>query len=352
MVFTAIDGSDPATRGTDLTVTTLGDFKLFSNITTGSWKAGYNFTNNKGKCSPGTGATNLSWPDANTYKFFAVSDYANVTQDPAPTVSGDGLSFSYTIPTAYGSQQDLLVATTTGSSSAGTPTGSVTLPFTHALAKIKAIKVYCKASALKSAEVNKYHFRVNSIKIGGLRAKGVYTFGESTWAVSAISNEDPADFEIEIPLKTEDLTFANMSFMPGTKDNGVTMPLTDDGFYLIPQKAEGRTTGETGNPSLDYVVKNAYVELGLQVAADEGTEGWVFHCCNIETGVNWDEESSDANGFQKVQAPLKFDISGGSGNEYTLIIDISQAVVVEDTDNTNRGEGNLVLGEAINITVG
>jgi hypothetical protein len=123
----------------------------------------------------------------------------------------------------------------------------------------------------------------------------------------------------------------------------------DEGLYIIPQAVSG-SVSYVNNV---YVVNGAYAELELQGMMDEtaNSAGYVFHLCSEEIGTVWDEESSEANGFQRVRVPLTFDISGGSGKGYTLIIDITNAVVIEDTDNTNRYEGDLALGGSLNFQV-
>lgn len=357
------------TRGTDLTSTSTFDFSTYSAMpseTTTDWTKGVEFSYNNGSCST-TGA--LDWyNNTDTYTFYSVSDVANFTKDSQshpiiPSVTETSVSFGYTMPSAtansegmdiveYNDQRDLLVAKTTGSATTTPdvdkyPAGSLVVDFTHALAQIKAIKVYCNSANLKPAEVDKWFFRVNGIKLGGLKRAGTYTFDEATpWVASG----DGAEFEIPLNIPTDpEVAFNRMSFVPGAKAQALELPLNtgDGGLYVIPQQV----TGDLVFASDVYSVVGAYAELELQGMMDEtaNSAGYVFHVCENEIGTTWDYESSQENGYQRVRVPISFDITGGSGKGYTLVIDITKAVVIEETYNTNRYEGDLVLMGSLNF---
>lgn len=368
--------ADFTSRGTDYSISgtnPLQEFTLYSTMS-GAWETGKLF----GKDSGGNWTTNtdLSWPDGNTHTFFGINDVENLadldadSHKDAPTVTATTCSFNYALPTTlkpgtvdeyyYNSEdlKDLLVAKTTGSSTSGDPAGTLTVEFQHALAQIKAIKVYC--SAANMAEIGMdgwqvaYHFRVNSIKLGGLKAVGTYTFDNPIpWAAKG----DDVEFEIPLNIPDDDEdAFNRMTFVPGVKDDEavVTSPTkttldlplneTGGGLYLIPQKAEGALAFVNSDV---WNLTGAYVELELQSAwfDPEDPTSVVYQCWNpaidldLEPGdegydpeimgTAWDAESSRKNGFQRVRVPLKFDIRGGSGKGYTLIIDISRAIGVE-----------------------
>ena len=373
------------TRGTDLTAATLNDFKLYSSIDA-SWYNGAVFKK-----------VNDQWANINSavmgwntnpktkYKFYGISDFANITgagtASPAiPSVNDteNPISFGYTMPSttqnaegldvvAYADQNDLLVCNTECSYEDGDPDGNLAVNFTHALAQIIKIRVYCNPNNMLAGDVPYWHFRVGGIRIGGLKRVGTYTFDPvapaTSWAVSG----DDAEFEIPLDIPVDDPTdpvngdaaFNRMCFVPGAKVNNadptspskttLDLPLTDGGLYLIPQSV----AGSLESVGLDYTVEGAYAEIDLQGMQDQTSlaGGYVYHVCNEEVETNWDAEGSKANGFQRVRVPLTFDITAGSGKGYTLVIDISNAVVWEDTDNTNRGEGNLVLGDSMDFTL-
>jgi len=348
--------SDLASRGTDLTASTLEGFTLYSTMTN-AWKTGKLF----GKDAGGNWTTNddLNWPDGNEYTFYGINDVTNLTKDQGnpvlpPSVSETNVQFSYTLPTDYAEQVDLLVAKTTGSSTTGDPAGSISVTFNHALAQINAIKVYCNIDKVtNSGDKVNYRFRINGIRLGGLKSVGIYTFDASTpWAVSG------NDEVFEIPLKTSDLTFDNMGFSPAAKTanaaNAITLPLNtgDNGLYLIPQVAAG-VIASVGS---SYEVNNAYAELDAQVffysdyINDPGNGGAYRVGADLWQGFDWNETSSDAVGFGKIRVPLKFTLTPGNG--YTLVLDISRAVIYENEGSDAGSAVSEPIFAGATITVG
>lgn len=332
--------SDLATRGTDLTASTLEGFTLYSTMS--GWTSGKDL----GKDNSGSWTTNddLTWPDGNEYTFYGISDVDNLTKvivdshevPQIPTVSESSVSFGYTMPQEENpsgdywcnseSLPDLLVAKNTGSSSLND--GALTVDFTHALAQIKAINIYVNDTRLKAKNVTDgytYRFRINGIRLGGLKYVGTYTFGatsaDGTWVVSG------DDTEFTIPLDPTKLTFADMSFQPGDdKSTGITLPLTDGGLYLIPQVANGSFVKDEYDY---YLSEGAYAELDAQVFVyqeasytspdDEGR----YKCPSSATQVYFDQEGSDDTQFGIIRVPLKFTLSPGYG--YTLTLDLGRA---------------------------
>ena len=350
--------ADLASRGTDFSSTNpLQEFSLYSTMNS-SWESGKLFDKDAG--GNWTTNTTLTWPDDNTYTFYGISDlshfsdlYDSEGNDGAdtykdvpvfvnkPASTEKTLKFSYAIPTDYAEQVDLLVSKNTGSSSSGDPKGSLTVDFNHALAQIKAIKVYCNIDKVSKAgdKVN-YRFRIFGIRLGGLQTVGTYTFGDAfandTWTVPTTDVDEDTFFEI--PLKTSELTFAK-GFQPTKKttnsdDYTLTLPLeSGEGLYLIPQVANGTISEPT---SSSYVVNNAYAELDAQVYfysdyVNDPDNGGGYRVGNnlwAGDGYSWSEATSDEVSYGKIRVPLKFTLVSGKG--YTLIIDISNAVIYEN----------------------
>ena len=331
--------SDLASRGTDLTASTLEGFTLYSTMS--GWTSGKDLE----KDNSGNWTTNddLTWPDGNEYTFYGISDVDNLTKvtvganavPQIPTVSENTVSFGYTMPqeektSAPGEYwcnsenlPDLLVSKNTGSSTLND--GALTVDFTHALAQIKAINIYANNTRLTAKGVTDgatYRFRINGIRLGGLKYIGTYTFDANpAWVVSG------ADTEFTIPLDPTKLTFADMSFQPGdTKASGITLPLTDGGLYLIPQVANGSFVKD----EYDYYLSDgAYAELDAQVfvyfdaAATAVNNKGKYKCPSSSTEVYFDETGSENSQFGVIRVPLKFSLSPGYG--YTLTLDLSRA---------------------------
>ena len=372
--------ADFTSRGTDYSISgtnPLQEFTLYSTMS-GAWETGKLF----GKDSGGNWTTNsdLAWPDKETYTFFGISDVDNLadldedSHKDVPVVAASTCSFNYAMPISlkpgtddeyyYNSEdlKDLLVAKTTCSSESGDPKGTLEVEFQHALAQITAIKVYCNADRM--ASINKmdetedipyWRFRIGgeSIRIGGLKAKGTYTFDASTpWAVSG----DGEEFVIPINIpENVDAAFA-MGFAPSLKSEAKTViPLTDAGFYLIPQAAAGKivTSGDL------YDIDGPYIEFDAQMGhyadpdkyGDPTDNGWVWEYGHDVNPVDWTAADSKSVGFAKIRVPLKFDISTtGAGKGFTLVIDISNALCWEDAGYREQYEP--IFGKNVEIQVG
>ena len=364
--------ADLASRGTDITTSTLEGFTLYSTMTP-AWTTGKLF----GKDAGGNWTTNtdLAWPDKETYTFFGISDVDNLadfdedTHKDVPVVTASTCSFNYAMPISlkpgtddeyyYNSEdlKDLLVAKTTCSSESGDPKGTLEVDFQHALAQITAIKVYCSAERMETIsgydpdeDIPYWRFRINGIRLGGLKAVGTYTFDAATpWSVSG------EDAEFEVPLNIpadDDAAFALMSFAPGPKSAAITLPITDGGLYLIPQVA----AGSINTIAAGYDVVGSYVEFDAQLGhygdPDDMADSWVWDYAEDEdTPVNWDASDSKLAGYKKIRIPLKFDISSnGAGKGFTLVLDISNAVIWEA--GANRDQYNPIFGDGIDIKVG
>lgn len=353
------------TRGTN--ITSLTSFTMYSTMAD-FMATGASFTFDTGKNAWGVSNQSLNWPEyegdvAPTYRFMALNDAAHFAKDgnshdlfPKPWAdmsdheqgANNAPSFTYVIPTTYADQVDLLVADTTGSATSGEPAGSVKLKFYHALSQIKAIKVYCNIDKVtNSGDKVNYRFRINGIRLGGLHNIGTYTFGaETPW--SELSGEEVFD----VPLTTASLTFENAGFQPGAKTSAITLPLTDNGLYLIPQTA----AGAIASVGSSYEVNNAYAELDAQVffysdyVNDPGNGGAYRVGADLWQGFDWNEDESNAVGFGKIRVPLKFTIEPGKG--YTLLLDISRGVIYENEGSENGTAVSEPIFAGATITVG
>lgn len=344
--------SDLTSRGTDFNDTDhpLTAFTLYSNMNA-SWVNGKPFT--KPNDSWTVDGADLSWENGGPFTFYGVSDVTNLTKvtvgtqsvPQTPTVSENTVSFGYTMPQELRPKDDpddeqeadrywcnsenlpdLLVSKNTGSSSLND--GKLTVDFTHALARIKEINIYANTTRLEALETpitdhQMFRFRINGIRLGGLKSVGTYTFGATTpWTVSG------DDTEFTIPLKQSELTYAKTWFKPGAdKTTGITLPLTDGGLYLIPQTAAGEIVG-TGS----YEVSGAYAELDAQVFVYDNAAyttlddiGW-YYCCEDFDPQTFKEADSEQAKFGLIRVPLKFTLA--ANNVYILTLDLSRGVYV------------------------
>ena len=346
-----------ASRGTDLKKSSTFDFSIYSTMRD-TWKTGVSFKNINGTCTRNS-QFECSFPELNTeYTFYAISDPDNIadvnndSKPDLPTLESSPVSFGYQIPNTYADQKDLLVAKATGNASENG--GAVNVQFSHALAQITAIKIYCNADNMKPAEAPIWMFRYDGIRLGGLKAVGTYAFGrkdsnekDDPWIVSEL-DADNAVFEI--PLDRTQMTFENTCFVPGSKENAKTMPLTDGGLYLIPQVATSSVVDIAGG----WEIVGAYIEVDIQAARDEagtGPASVVPVYYNPETNWNnsaWTEAGTDQRGYGRARIPLRFSkLEGGKG--YTLIVDVSKAIIIDD--DTDMEVDNPLLGTGITIEI-
>ncbi len=381
--------SDLATRGTDFSSTNpLTAFKMYSTLDS-YWTAGKlmeyineNWTTNN----------TLTWPDNAEHTFFAINveedtefaDVAENIEDPNIFGAGDGnpdlpvigdnsCSFNYKMPISkkpkendddpdefyYNSEnlKDLLVATSIGgkeyepvyndpvNGETKYEAGSILVNFTHALAQISGVKLYVNYDRLNDQEETIAAtslltvFRIGGMRIGGLKTLGKYTFGATTpWTVDDPGNGINEDV-FEIPLKYDDFDHT-VFYAKGSAANKFELILSDDGFYLIPQKATGKLK-YLGNDQ--YEIEGAYVELDAQVfqtddypvedlqpgdnpdknkgnyrvAKDLDNENYYFY---------WGTTASEKMGYGKIRCPLKFALLEGN-KTYTLVLDLGMAII-------------------------
>ena len=370
--------SAPSTRGTDLDATSLKKFKMYSNYHN-TWYNGALFEKNDNGAWVNKYNAQMAWSDEDvdnkaTYTFYGVNDFDNfsvvsaVTQKP--TVLENTVSFGYKMPTKtrdtdddgepdesyvdYADQVDLLVAKATAGPDVGNPKGALNVDFDHALALIHKIYVYANPANIPEDEVALWKFRINSIKLGGLKNAGVYTFG-STFANGTWNVSSGDDVVFDIPLDHTKMSFAEMEFSAGAKTTTAKeLPLTDDGLYLIPQQASGSVI-ESPDPNLNFEVSGPYAELEMQGATDEGEGNTTFFICNYEDseleGFGWNEATSEVNGYKIVRVPLNFTVV--AGRVYNLYIDVTKAIVYKDSSNTNRNLGeSAITGDSIEFETG
>lgn len=370
--------STPSTRGTDFDADhPLESFYLYSNFND-TWKNGALFEKDESTWMNRYSAT-MQWSqedvdNSNTYTFYGINDVANLTVANAtvqkPSVLEETVSFGYTMPkylktkaeendpdeyyVNYADQVDLLVAKATAGPNYGETPGALNVTFDHALALIHHIYVYANPDNIPEDERTLWKFRINSIKLGGLKNAGVYTFGTTsangTWDVSTGD-----DVEFDIPLDHTHMSFAEMEFSAGEKKTTAKeLPLTDDGLYLIPQQASGSVISSP-DPNLNFEVSGPYAELEMQGATDEGEGNTTFFICNYEDpdleGFGWNEATSEVNGYKIVRVPLNFTVV--AGRVYNLYIDVTKAIVYKNSPNQNRNLGeSAITGDTIEFETG
>ena len=374
--------SDLATRGTDFSSTNpLTKFKLYSSLDS-YWTAGKLM---EYKNDAWTTNNSLTWDDEDEHTFFAINveeddEFADIAENAGagddhpdlPVVTATTCSFNYKMPISvkpkadpddpdeyyYNSEnlKDLLVAKSTGGAQyepvyndpvngeTKYEAGSLFVNFQHALAQITAIKVYANTTKLIAKGINdydKYRFRIDKIRLGGLKTIGTYTFDESTpWVVSGTAEE----FEVPLDIPADPgEAFTQMSFTPDPLNTKHSLPLTDGGLYIIPQAVTGKVKKDNGS----YIIDGAYAELDAQVFFyDSGDSGW-FHCCEDNSPMDFTQSDSETAKFGKIRIPLIFDIESGSGKSYTLVLDLGQGIITEDPMFTGEA-----IFEGANFDVG
>ena len=343
--------SDLASRGNDFNSTTnpLTTFKLYSTMND-SWTSGKAFE--KPSSSWTVDGADLTWETGGPFTFFGINDVDNLADldkdghKDAPVVTATTCSFNYAMPQEEKTSDpgnywcnsenlpDLLVSKNTGSSSLND--GKLTVDFTHALAQIKAINIYANSTRLEAKSVTDhqtYRFRINGIRLGGLKYIGTYTFDANpAWVVSG------DDTEFTIPLDESQLTYAKTWFKPGAdKTTGITLPLTDGGLYLIPQVANGSFVKDEFDL---YLSSGAYAELDAQVfvyqyasKTGDNDDGVYRSCSSSNAQVLFNATRSDLAGYGKIRVPLIFSLAPGYG--YTLTLDLSRGVYYDGSFEGN-----------------
>ena len=236
----------------------------------------------------------LSNKDATSYFDFAQSGGADLEDFARET----GRNFTYTVPTDYNSQKDLLVGAAMNKSMSG---GDVEIPFYHALARIEKIMVNFKQlkNDNKLASNSTKYFLIKSITLKNVYTTGKFTFPDGTWAApdgNSWSNlATPGDYVIELtdferengnikvfdeivdPNNTDaseniptglatgtkrGTTNEPNFFAPGTGRHELPIAAGDEGLYLLPQALSSTITGTAPN----YTLSGPYAEI----------EGFIF----------------------------------------------------------------------------
>lgn len=204
LVVKLVDGNG-TTRATKWTAETLPSFTLYSvkNGGTERWdglcsysdagvSTGSLFTNQEDAENPGTltgeftNANGIKWKDGN-WDFYALSDPTFTQesngkegeeagqQDAEHLDAASGRNFTYTVSNTYGDQKDLLVATVANKTKA-TPT--ISLPFYHALARIKSVKLKYKAPLDEGEKVDNRMeiFIIKDMTLKNVPSTATFTF--------------------------------------------------------------------------------------------------------------------------------------------------------------------------------
>ena len=219
-----------ATRGTDWTATSLPSFTLYSTEHGGttrwlgerdalnpSTSAGVVFGNTDDTGNPGaytgdfTNADGIVWPAVTDpvtyYDFYAISDATFATEDDgqggdqeAEHLDAANRNFTYTVPTDYNFQSDLLVAAAMNKKSDDNG-GVVSLPFQHALAQIAQLEFKFKDD---ENPFNDHVLIIKSVTLHNINSTGTYTFPD-TWSNTTYKDgtwtgqKTPTDYHVELP---------------------------------------------------------------------------------------------------------------------------------------------------------
>lgn len=169
------------TRATDLTSSNFTNFQLYAFEGTNEWIAGKQFTKTT-SWAPANANETYNWPNAGvTSNFYAVSENS-ASMSSAFTVDdiANTQSFTYTVPTTVDDQKDLLVASTTGKSTAA----SVNLAFKHALAAATlTLKLTPTIPDYGQGDTHyRFVMKIKSISMCNIKTVGKYNFSNSTWS--------------------------------------------------------------------------------------------------------------------------------------------------------------------------
>ena len=189
-LYRIANGAATRGEGESNTGTSIGQF--FKNDGSGNLESG---TLDKTQNPPFTKG-NVSWEDG-SWDFYALSNKDDVsTFDFAQSAGGDdledlartsGRNFTYTVPTNYNEQQDLLVGAALGKTKAN-PT--VTIPFQHALAQIGEIEFTFSALA---SNVSDRYYLIKSVTLHNVYTTGTFTFPDGEELEIDRSDADPAN---------------------------------------------------------------------------------------------------------------------------------------------------------------
>ena len=190
-----------ATRGTDWTATSLPSFSLYTvrvnpddNTKIDRWlgtntdgaSIGQFFQGDgNGNFASGTlenetfSPSSIAWEEG-SWDFYALSNKDATSYFDFAKGAGDvdledfaektGRNFTYTVPTDYNTQQDLLVGAALGQSNTGSP---VEIPFQHALAQIGEIEFTFSPLA---SDVSDRYYLIKSITLHNIYTTGTFTF--------------------------------------------------------------------------------------------------------------------------------------------------------------------------------
>lgn len=170
----------------------------------------------------GAGSTKFYWPGTQTVSFYGYS--AETMADVTYAANSGAPTFNYTVKTDASAQEDLLVAK---KESTATADGSISIPFTHALAKM-SFKV--------KGEGENISYSVKSIKINA-HAAGTYAYATG-WAA-------PTDTKVDFTVSSTETSVTG----------GVTAKSIGGTFMMIPQ-ADATLTVE-----YEYIVSGVTVPV-------------------------------------------------------------------------------------------
>lgn len=256
------------TRAGVITSTNFAKFKLYAyaGSTPTELISGIEFTKNGDVW--GAGDSKFYWPGTETVSFYGYS--AETMADDVNYAANSGVpTLTYTVKTDASAQEDLLVAKV---ESAATANGSISIPFTHALAKM-SFKV-------KGEDAN-ISYNVKSIKINA-HAAGTYSYADG-WAA-------PTDTKVDFTVSSTATSVVGGAAATSIGGTFMMMPQTDatltvDYEYIVsgitvPVNAKTYTLTWTAASNTSYVIT-------LDGAKEMTISG--------ELADNWDTTPSDTD---------------------------------------------------------
>lgn len=243
--FYSYVGKIRPTKGTPLssfTENTTGGLVAYADITT-DYNTPDPKVNNVKLVSTGVGfepVTLVEWPATGKLNFFAYAPYEDKTN--LNFVAGNGTtppSLTYTVPTAVASQVDVMVAEPQKEKDATSNSGSVALPFHHALTQVK---FSAKTAADYSITSPTATFKVKSVTVKSALSSGAITLNlaiapvKPVWtnlataADFAIGLKDGAAVDVDNKGALTALCAANgmLMMLPQTLSNDIKVELVFD----------------------------------------------------------------------------------------------------------------------------
>ena len=196
------------------------------------------------------------WPGSETLIFWA---YSPTTLNP--TVASTGITMDYTPSNTVASQQDIVAAYATGTST----NSAVALQFKHLLSKIKF--------QVKSEALNGYTIKIKGVRLGWIkRGKGKLNFSSSgaTWTDASDNGETSysigSESETAIELTDYSTAIGTRNFADITFDGGA--------MYIVPQNLDAwvGSSSQTHNAYISFLCQVS--QYGTKTFPTSGDYAW------------------------------------------------------------------------------